>query len=468
MYRRIILILLGIVFGGAISGFSEVINIRAGLNIFNDPRGGVASYVEFPFSVKRFQFDFTLMEGENWRRGIISADLYLTDTLGHRIDSVSTYFYTRVNTILEAAREDVRIHNKLTLYIDPGVYEAALIVTDVNGGKAGTYYYGRFEIDPLIFDSLCFSDIELAKSILIVNDSAVQMNSRLIKNGYEIIPSPMGIYNKPDDYLYIYAEIYNLQYSPAGNDSLTLTYQILKENGEIYFDYGEMSIYKPGSTAVITNKFDYSSWALGKYELKIIATDLSAGTTTSAQTKFSIVSLPANQPSYVFSQYISPLDTAGLETKTNWIRFIVEPSEWEMFLTLNDTGKYAFINRHFDDRDPSPGTKINEYFLDVLSRFKYANDNFSSLAGIKNGWNTDRGRVMLKYGLNDEIKTVSLPSVLKPLQVWYYYSIQGSVYFIFEDSRGYGNYRLVHSTAKGELFSGGWDELINSYELEFD
>ncbi len=469
VFGRIFLILLLIeVSGSAGIISSEPINIQAGINVFNDPRGGTASYVEFPFSLKRFQFAFAPMDGESWLRGIVSADLHLFDTLGNRIDSVGTYFYTRANNIREAARKDVTLHNKLTLYIEPGIYEATLNVADVTSGKVGSYLFGRFKINPLIYDSLCISDIELAENIRFVNDSSIPATSRLIKNGYEIIPSPMGIYNKADNYIYLYAEIYNLQYSPAKNDSFMLAYQIYKDNGEPYFDFGESAIKKPGSTAVITNKIDYSSWAVGKYVLKLTATDLSTGTKTESGNKFTIASLPKQKPSDLLSSYRSPLDTASMVTKTNWIRFIIGSSDWEMFETLNDTGKYAFINRHFTDRDPSPETKINEYLLGVISRFNYANDNFSSLAGTKNGWNTDRGRILLQYGLCSEIKEASPPTVTKPIQVWHYYSLQGGVYFVFEDSDGYGNFRLVHSTAKGEIYSGGWDELINSYEMDFD
>ncbi len=468
MIRRIVLTILISWAIAASTVFSEVISIQAGINVFNDPRGGTASYVEFPFLLKRYQFETTPIEGEGWQRGTISATLYLSDMLGNKIDSASTYFYTKADNLQDASRKDVELHNKLALNIEPGIYEISLKVTDVVSGTTGSFFYGRYVIDPLISDSLCMSDIELAKSIRYVIDSSILATSRLIKNGYEIRTSPMGVFNQADKYIYIYAEIYNLEYSPAKSDSFTLSYQIFKDNGEPYFDFGKMMIYKPDSTAVITNRLDYSSWALGKYELRLTATDLSSGAAAESAKKISIVSLPTQQPDKILVSYRSPLDTASMETKKNWIRFIIDPSDWEMFQTLNDTGKYAFINRHFDDRDSSPGTDRNEYLLDVISRFNYANDTYSSLAGVKNGWNTDRGRILLKYGLSDEIKTASPPAVMKPLQVWYYYSLQGGVYFLFEDSQGYGNFRLVHSTAKGEIYSGGWDEVVNNYDTDFD
>jgi len=118
VFGRVFLILLLLaVSAGAGTISPKLINIQAGINVFNDPRAGTASYVEFPFSLKRSQFEFSPMDGESWLRGEISADLYLFDTLGNRIDSASTYFYTRAGDMQKAAREDIELYNKLTLYI---------------------------------------------------------------------------------------------------------------------------------------------------------------------------------------------------------------------------------------------------------------------------------------------------------------------------------------------------------------
>ncbi|MCP4704030.1 MAG: GWxTD domain-containing protein [candidate division Zixibacteria bacterium] len=467
MFGRLFYIILILFLLVASSVFSETIGIQAGINVFNDPRGGTASYVEFPFSVKRYQFDFQSMGGENWLRASITANLFLTDTLGNKIDSVGTIFHTRVDNIQEASQKDVELFNKLVLYIEPGVYKAILNITDANDGKKSSFSYERFKINRIISDSLCMSDIELAKNIRFVTDSSLLTTSRFIKNGYDIIPAPMGIFNSSDTYVYIYAELYNLHYPSAANDSFALTYQIYKETGEIYFDFGKMTHPKPGSSAVITNRIDYSSWALGKYELRITATDIETGAKAKSVRSISIVTLP-KQSEKIAITFRSPLDTASLETKSNWIRYIIDASDWEMFETLNDTGKSAFIERHFSDFDPSRDTPLNEYLLDVISRFNYANKYYSSLAGVKNGWKSDRGRVLLKYGLSDEIKTASPPSVLKPIEVWYYYSLQGGVNFVFEDSRGYSNYRLVHSNAKSEIYSAAYEEVINNYDTVFD
>ena len=38
--------------------------------------------------------------------------------------------------------------------------------------------------------------------------------------------------------------------------------------------------------------------------------------------------------------------------------------------------------------------------------------------------------------------------------------------FIFEDATGYGDFRLVHSTAPGEIFDKDWDAKVKDENLE--
>ena len=40
------------------------------------------------------------------------------------------------------------------------------------------------------------------------------------------------------------------------------------------------------------------------------------------------------------------------------------------------------------------------------------------------------------------------------------YALEGEAIFVFVDERGYGQYRLVHSTARGELQYPEWETLI--------
>ena len=86
-----------------------------------------------------------------------------------------------------------------------------------------------------------------------------------------------------------------------------------------------------------------------------------------------------------------------------------------------------------------------------------ANQQFREM---KQGWRTDRGRVLLLYGVPDEIERFPYSAENKPYEIWKYFSIQGGVIFVFVDKRELGRYELVHSTARGELNDPEWERWI--------
>jgi len=84
----------------------------------------------------------------------------------------------------------------------------------------------------------------------------------------------------------------------------------------------------------------------------------------------------------------------------------------------------------------------------------YANQEFST--NTKEGWLTDRGRVLLIYGKPQQIDREPATSDAKAYQIWYYYELEGGVEFVFVDRRDMGEYQLVHSTKRNEINDYEW------------
>jgi len=72
----------------------------------------------------------------------------------------------------------------------------------------------------------------------------------------------------------------------------------------------------------------------------------------------------------------------------------------------------------------------------------------------------------MQYGQWDERDEQTSPAYENPWERWYYRAIQGGVLFIFEDKTGYGDFRLVHSTANGEIFDSEWDQRVKDQNLQ--
>ena len=220
---------------------SNRINIQGGISLYPDPRTGPDVYVEFPFAVHRNQFTF--LPGKNPGDGLIGgiyAEIILSDSSAKAIDSSNMTFFIAAKDSLDAQDENIRIFNRLSLMVPPGVYSARLTVIDVVGKGEGSFLYDRLEIDPIVSDLLNLSSIELAYRIRATDDSDAHYNERLIKSEREVIPNPMGVFSENDTSLYVYAEIYNLAYEGRTIDSFSLNYHIFDGKGNSYYDFGDL------------------------------------------------------------------------------------------------------------------------------------------------------------------------------------------------------------------------------------
>jgi GWxTD domain-containing protein len=446
----------------------EKINIQAGIAIYPDPRLAPDIYVEFSFALHRSDFEFLVDDSGsgNLVAGIF-AELLVTDTAGNRVDSTSTYFLTRAADEEDAAREDVRLFNRLSLALPPGIYSGELTVIDAVSKRSGAFLYDRLEIDSSITDRLNVSSAELAYNIKVLEGDADESKSRLVKNGRVVIPNPMGIFSERDSVLYVYAELYNLKYTEGRSDTFTVQYQVLDKNDSLFENFGITSTVMPGSTAVICNYLNIADYIPGRYGLNLIVADLASGTVDTSRSRFVIFPQKGDLPGVVKYSIKHPYDTAGIEVKMRLVKYLMEPQQLLMLEGLIDAGKVRFIDQFFRDKDPDPRTVENEFLDDVYRRYIYANDNFSTLPEAYDGWQTDRGRVLMQYGPWDDREELLAPAYGKPWEVWEYHALQGGVVFVFQDITGYSNYKLVHSTARGEIYDDGWAQVLKDQSPAF-
>jgi GWxTD domain-containing protein len=140
--------------------------------------------------------------------------------------------------------------------------------------------------------------------------------------------------------------------------------------------------------------------------------------------------------------------------------YIITPQERAAFLGLStDAQRDQFIEQFWQRRDPTPGTRENEFRDEHYRRIAYANEHFtSSLPGPTGlGWRTDRGRIYIMYGKPDEIEShPSGGTYVRPVQegggttttfpfeIWrygYIESIGRNVLLEFVDTNRTGEFR---------------------------
>jgi len=99
----------------------------------------------------------------------------------------------------------------------------------------------------------------------------------------------------------------------------------------------------------------------------------------------------------------------------------------------------SLINLFWRERDPTPGTEINEIKDEFYRRVAEANRRFGPYSP---GWSTDFGEVFIVYGEPDEIDRHPFDSGFRAYEIWYYFNPRRSFYF--EDRIGDGTYELVY------------------------
>ena len=101
-----------------------------------------------------------------------------------------------------------------------------------------------------------------------------------------------------------------------------------------------------------------------------------------------------------------------------WLKLvscIIQPIEKEVFLQLdNDRERDVFIEMFWKQRDPTPGTPVNEYKDEIAERFKYVNRTFGR-STVREGWQTDMGRFYMVLGPPDGIERFETSSFNRAL-----------------------------------------------------
>ncbi len=141
------------------------------------------------------------------------------------------------------------------------------------------------------------------------------------------------------------------------------------------------------------------------------------------------------------------------------VHWIMSDYEKDAFLSLEKTDdRNRLIEIFWENRDPTPGTKKNEFKDEHYARFEYANKFFGRESAMP-GWKTDRGRVYILLGKPNYTKRVPGSFDVVPMELWHYvgykgYGIPSSVYLLFFQPDNLPPYRLYSPLQDGirELF----------------
>ncbi|UCE19997.1 MAG: GWxTD domain-containing protein [Gemmatimonadota bacterium] len=421
----------------------------AGFKSFQDNR---KSYVEFYVTLSRDQLTFSQME--TGYAGAYEIEIIL-DREGRKPEKKSWLGAAQIDS-LEEASQKISLFDVNYFLLEPGHYTLSAKVADLNSGLKGSYVE-RLTIPKFKEKELGLSQIEFASRI-----EAVASQNKFVKNGVFVLPNPLHLYGIQLPAVFFYAEVYNLQHSEGDTSTYTIQYDIIDSTDTVVKPSSPRTFRKNSTSAVVTEQTSCVTLGTGKYTLKLNVTDNETGEQATQEGTFQ-VRMP-RRPVSAQGESDSLLNEEQAQLNRNIISYIATRKELQLYDDFNLDGKKAFLEKFWSDRDPTPGTEINEFKEDHHKRFAFANINFQSTTQ-KEGWKTDMGRIYILYGPPHDIERHTADAESNAWEKWIYESLkdQGNVFFILGDLEGFGRYTLLHSNLRGEKYDENWEQWINRY-----
>ena len=334
------------------------------------------------------------------------------------------------------------IYDQWAEQIQPGIYKIKVDVQDVNNPvKKGSLSFD-LSVPEISNQPLSASQIEFVS-----HAEQSQEKTHFVKNNRKVIPNPSRRYGILNPTLFLYYEIYNI---PQSINDLTLSYSIRQTNGIPIRTFPDRQAAISGSNVSLVHGFDVSTVPSGIYEICVVVRDSNTSLTNTTYRQFEVINLD------YFDSSLS-LTEEQAEVASRLLKYLASPEEYQFYQQLNLKAKAQFLIRFWREKDPTPGTLENEFLGQVQQRYIFATKNFS-WAGIE-GWNTDRGRVLIQYGMPDEIDRHHLEAESLPYEIWQYQQERNYI-FIFGDIRADGRFILLHSTRENEIHNAQWKELL--------
>ncbi len=294
------------------------------------------------------------------------------------------------------------------------------------------------------------SDVELASVIRQGNQEGI-----FYKNTLDVVPNVGGMFSE-DQLCYYYAEAYNMLALPDTGGFVVRTSVYNAVGHEIISRERPKKIV--GESSVIIDQLSVKNLRTGTYSLVVSLLGDDASVMSTAGRKLFVFNptlgvdstLLASASAMPMAQYMA-MDEAELDREFQWCRYVSYDDEKEQFNALKGAdAKRKFLSDFWRRR--APGDR-EEY----LARIAYANANFRVLS--RDGYRTDRGRVLVMYGYADDIDRHPNETETRPYEIWSYNNIQGGVVFVFVLRNAAGDYELIHSTHRNELHDENWDRV---------
>ncbi len=342
--------------------------------------------------------------------------------------------------------------------LQPNAYTLELVIKDLNNQES---VEGQIQIIVPEFNSneIIFSSIELIQSA----SKSTEKND-FVKNGYSIIPYLTNYFPPQNEKIALYLEIYNANKVIGEHQKYMITYEIEDYlSGQKVQNIFKLKKYPTSPITPIIGVLPIDKLNTGDYNLVISLYD-----STNTIVKQEKLFFQRRNDNEVAQLSIENLDIS--QSFTNDIVYDSIPfylnSLWAIagiadratILSLLKTTDTLSMQKYFHAFWVKTNSSAPfEAWVKYKDQVMYCEQQFSTQ--IKHGFETDRGRIYLKYGAPDFVMDRPSEPSAYPYQIWKYYRIGNfsNIRFIFYNPDLVTNdYPLLHSELRGELQNYRW------------
>lgn len=348
--------------------------------------------------------------------------------------------------------------------LPPGKYSVSITAQDAISDTSETYVYSFDDINiPQTFQNkVQFSSIALLDTFYTSNAT-----NPFVKNGIHMMPLVTDFYNTGSNVLRYYTELYtdSLPYKP--DDKLLIKTMLLDTDGKELETVAIIRKVAIAPVVPILQNLSIAKLPTGNYYLQVEAIDKNNNLLAKKLTFFQRMNLELIDTISIETFNTATdfgkgyFDTASLDYLHYTVMSLVPIAPYGDITYINELGKAKdpaiikqFIATFWKKANPlSPEYAWKKYEEQV----RYAERNYSTT--IEHGFQTDRGRVYLKYGAPNNIVR-NKESASYEYEIWHYYSLangQNNIRFVFYNPSMVNNaMQLLHSEARGEINDPQW------------
>ncbi|MCD6332461.1 MAG: GWxTD domain-containing protein [Bacteroidales bacterium] len=342
-----------------------------------------------------------------------------------------------------------------------GVYQLELYLKDNHADTTPLEYA---EVLALQFDDtrLGFSGFQFIESY-----KATQKENMLSKSGYDLVPYVGDFFPSTQKKLTFYTELYHADQALGNQEDFLFRYYI--ESFETNFsldEYSKFSRQKAASVNPLLATIGIGTLPTGNYNLVVEARD--------KHNKVLVLNKIFFQKSNPGMQ-IDLSDLASVDVTATFAEKITDVDSLQFYVasllpicnmlenqfarnvikTVDTKKMQQFLFNFWKNRnEQDPEAEWGAYRLQVMQV------ETAYKTRIKHGYETDMGRVWLKYGAPDDVVEKKHEPNAYPYIMWHYYHLtadQNNRRFIFYNPHLAGTeYFLLHSDARGEIFNPYW------------